>query len=232
MRKPVIGITRCTRIDDYIESIARAGGDPVVLEAEDDPIAALDRVDGVVLSGGADVEPALYGDAAHPTTDVDAARDRFEIPLSKAALARDLPLLAICRGVQVLNVAAGGSLIQDIPTSIDTTLSHAVNEPKDSIAHAVNVTPGSRLADALGRAASVSSCAVNSRHHQSVNAVAPSFVVSAVSPDGVIEAIERPDAAFCLGVQWHPENFWRTGEFAPLFDAFVEAARARRSEQA
>jgi putative glutamine amidotransferase len=230
--RPIIGVTRCSRLDDYLESVVRAGGEPVVLEPGDDPAAALGRVDGILLTGGADVDPALYGDAPHPTTDIDAARDAFEVPLSRAAIARDVPLLAICRGVQVLNVAAGGSLIQDIPSSVDTTLTHTVDESRDSIAHLVTVTPGSRLAGALGQGVAVATCAVNSRHHQSVDRVAPSFVVSAVSPDGVVEAIERPDSAFCVGVQWHPENFHRTGEFAPLFDAFVRAARARtRSKQ-
>jgi putative glutamine amidotransferase len=225
--KPVIGITRCSRIDDYVASVAQAGGDPLVLETSDDPAAALDRIDGLLLTGGADVDPALYGDAPHPTTDIDAERDRLEVPLSQGALVRDLPVLAICRGVQVLNVAAGGSLIQDIPSDIDTTLDHTVNEPKSAIAHPVQVTPGSRLAAALATDAHVTSCGVNSRHHQAVRTVAPSFVVSAVSPDGIVEAIERPASTFCLGVQWHPENFHRTGEFAPLFDAFVRAARAR-----
>jgi putative glutamine amidotransferase len=226
--KPVIGITRCSRVDDYVDSVVRAGGEPLVLEASEDPAAALDRVDGLLLTGGADIDPALYGEAPHPTTDVDAERDRFEIPLSQAAIADDMPVLAICRGVQVLNVAAGGSLIQDIPSGVETAIDHAVNQPRDAIAHAVQLTAGSRLADALGVAPNVATCDVNSRHHQSVGSVAPSFVVSAVSPDGVVEAIERPGSVFCVGVQWHPENFCRTGEFAPLFDAFVRAARARR----
>jgi putative glutamine amidotransferase len=226
--KPVIGITRCSRLDDYVVSVERAGAEPLVLETSEDPAAVLDRIDGLLLSGGADVEPGLYGEAAHRTTDVDAERDRFEIPLSREALARDVPLLAICRGVQVLNVAAGGSLIQDIPTGMGSSLDHAVEQPKHAIAHPISVTAGTRLAAAIGRPGDLESCPVNSRHHQSVGRVAPSFVVSAVSPDGIVEAIERPTAAFCVGVQWHPENFWRTGEFAPLFDAFVEASRQRK----
>ena len=225
--RPLIGITRCSAIDDYVESVRQAGGDPVVLETSDDPAAALDRLDGLVLSGGADVDPARYGDDPHPTTEVDAARDNFEIPLSQGALTRDLPLLAICRGVQVLNVAAGGSLVQDIPSEVESSVNHAIDRPKQAIAHAVQVTPGSRLAAALGTAPNLTTCAVNSRHHQSVADVAPAFVVSAVSPDGVVEAIERPSATFCVGVQWHPENFWRTGEFAPLFESFIQAALKR-----
>jgi putative glutamine amidotransferase len=218
--KPVVGITRCSRVDDYVESVKRAGGEPLVLDPADDPARGLDAVDALLLSGGLDVDPALYGEAPHATTEVDAARDRFEIPLSREAVARDMPVFAICRGVQVLNVAAGGTLVQDIPTAITTDLPHSIDVPKDHIAHTVRVTPGTRLAASLGAA-----CPVNSRHHQAVGQVAPSFVVSAVSEDGVVEAIERPGATFCVGVQWHPENFWKTGEFSGLFAAFVDAAK-------
>jgi len=222
--KPVIGITPCSRVDDYVESVTRAGGEPLVLATSDDPARVLERVDALLLTGGLDVDPALYGEAPHPTTETDAVRDGFEIPLSRAAVARDVPVFAICRGVQVLNVAAGGTLIQDIPSAVTTTLSHSVDVPKDHIAHPVRVTPGTRLAASLGSSTPLDSCAVNSRHHQAVGRVAPSFVVSAVSQDGVVEAIERPASAFCVGVQWHPENFWRTGEFAGLFGDFVAAA--------
>jgi len=223
--KPVVGITCCSRVDDYIESVKRAGGEPVVLDPKDDPARSLDRVDALLLSGGLDVDPALYGEAPHATTEVDAARDRFEIPLSREAVARDMPVFAICRGVQVLNVAAGGTLVQDIPSAVTTDLPHAIDVPKDQIAHPVRVTPGTRLATSLGASAALETCDVNSRHHQAVGQVAPSFVVSAVSADGVVEAIERPESTFCVGVQWHPENFWRTGEFSGLFAAFVDAAK-------
>ena len=226
--KPVIGITPCTRVDDYVESVRRAGGEPLVLRNTDDPAVALTRLDGLLLTGGLDVDPALYGETAHETTQVAPERDRFEMPLTKGALNDDVPLFAICRGVQVLNVAAGGSLVQDIPSAVASGLNHAIDIPKDHVAHPVHVRPGTRLAEALGAAADLDTCPVNSRHHQSVARVAPSFVVSAASPDGVVEAIERPEAAFCVGVQWHPENFWRTGEFAGLFGAFVEAATRRR----
>ena len=225
--KPIIGITPCTRLDDYVESVRRAGGEPLVLSNTDDPAEALTRVDGLLLTGGLDVDPALYGETPHETTEVAAERDRFEVPLTQAAISRDVPLFAICRGVQVLNVAAGGSLVQDIPSAVRSDLNHAIDIPKDHVAHQVHVRPGTRLAEALGPVTDMDACAVNSRHHQSVARVAPSFVVSAASPDGVVEAIERPGAAFCVGVQWHPENFWRTGEFAGLFGAFVEAARTR-----
>src|SRR5205807_1020154 len=104
--------------DDYVESVKRAGAEPLVLSNGDDPSAVLDRVDGILLTGGLDVDPTLYGEARHPTTETAPERDRFEVPLSKAAVERDVPLLAICRGVQVLNVAAGGTLVQDIPSAV------------------------------------------------------------------------------------------------------------------
>ena len=222
--KPVIGITPCSRLDDYVESVKRAGGEPRVLRNSDDPAKVLAEVDGLVLTGGLDVDPALYGEAPHATTETSPDRDRFEIPLSKAAVSADVPVLAICRGVQVLNVAAGGSLVQDIPSGIVTDLKHSIDMPKDHCAHEVRVEPGTKLAEALGPKIDLETCPVNSRHHQSVGRVAAGFVTSAVSSDGIVEAIERPDLTFCVGVQWHPENFWRAGEFDGLFGAFVAAA--------
>lgn len=225
--KPRIGVTPCSRLDDYVESVRKAGGEPIVLRNSDDPAKVVSRLDGLLLTGGLDVDPSLYGEDAHATTNTAPDRDRFEVPLSKVAMAEDLPIFAICRGVQVLNVAAGGSLVQDIPSAVTTELKHSVDVPKDHPAHPVAITPGTRLAAALGPQADLETCAVNSRHHQSVARVAPQFVVSAVAPDGVIEAIERPDRTFCLGVQWHPENFVKTGEFGGLFTAFVAAAKRR-----
>ena len=200
-----------------------------MLEPGDDPRQSLDRVDGLLLSGGPDVDPGLYGQSPHPTTEVDRDRDTFEIPLTRQAVARDVPLFAICRGVQVLNVAAGGTLVQDIPSAVATKLDHRIREPKDAPAHAVRITPDTVLAASLGATRQIDTCTVNSRHHQAVERVAPFFVVSAVSTDGIVEGIERPDSHFCVGVQWHPENFWRTGEFDGLFEAFVRAARHHRA---
>ena len=141
----------------------------------------------------------------------------------------NLPTLGICRGAQVLNVSAGGTLVQDIASSgVPAAIAHSVTRPKDHVAHPVRVSDGSVLASALGAAVDASqTCRVNSRHHQSVGRLGQSLVAAATAPDGVIEAVERPDARFCVGVQWHPENFWRTGEFRPLFDAFVTAAAER-----
>jgi putative glutamine amidotransferase len=231
MPKPLIGITPCGRVDDYVESVKRAGAEPVVLSNSDDPDAVLARVDGLLLTGGLDVDPALYGERPHPKTEAAPERDRFEMPLTRKAVEHDVPVFAICRGVQVLNVAAGGTLVQDIPSAVRSDVAHTIDVPKDCLAHAVRINPGSRLASAVGPPSRLESCSVNSRHHQAVGNVAPGFVVSAVSPDGVIEGIERPGARFCVGVQWHPENFWRTGEFSGLFAAFVEAARAHKERE-
>jgi len=144
--KPRIGITPCSRVADYVESVKRAGAEPIVLSNADDPSEVLKRVDGVLLTGGLDVDPALYGEAAHPTTEAAPDRDRFEVPLTKAAIAQNVPLFAICRGVQVLNVAAGGTLVQDIPSAITSDLPHSIDVPKDHIAHDVKVEPGTRPA--------------------------------------------------------------------------------------
>jgi putative glutamine amidotransferase len=216
---------------DYLSALDRAGAAVRVLDpARDDPRAVVETCDAVLLTGGVDVDPREYGDAErHPSVDVDPARDKYELALARAALERDVPMLAICRGAQVLNVAAGGTLIQDLPSVIVTTLDHAIDQPKDAIAHDVVVAAHSRLVNFLKTSSKPPyRVAVNSRHHQAIRQPAPFFVVSATATDGVIEAIEKPDSAFCIGVQWHPENFWRTGEFAGLFRGFVEAARERR----
>jgi putative glutamine amidotransferase len=229
-KTPLIGVTRCSRLDDYLASVEQAGARARVLEVSESPRAVLDVLDGVLLTGGGDIDPVLYGEDRHPTVDdAEPGRDEFELDLARRAMESDTPLLAICRGAQVLNVAAGGTLVQDIPSAIETELTHTLKDPKDCIAHAIRITCGSRLHEALGAGGDAAcSCRVNSRHHQSVGRLGRDLVASAVAPDGVIEAIEAPRATFCLGVQWHPENFWRTGEFKPLFDAFVEAARRRR----
>jgi len=226
MSRPVIGVAFPR--PDYLTALQLAGADVRVLSPEQDALpAALDALDGVLLTGGADVDPSHYGaEAIHPTVDVDPVRDGYELPLASAALSRRLPVLAICRGVQVLNVAAGGSLVQDLPSSGRASLAHAINEPRDVIAHDVSVTHGTRLADVLSSELQDGRTTVNSRHHQAVDRLADGFIVSAVAPDGVIEAIEHPDRPFCLGVQWHPENFHASGRFSQLFQSFVNAAAA------
>ena len=227
----MIAIAQSRRIADYEESVKRAGGEPVVIgTGTEKPEHILARVDGLLLTGGADVDPKLYGETPHATFEsAEAGRDAFEIELSRAAVKSGLPVLAICRGMQVLNVAMGGTLIQDIPSEVSGALPHSVPEPRFAIAHEVWVATGSRLSTLLAdHMEDGETCHVNSRHHQAVKAAAPGFDVTATSPDGVIEAMEKPGPSFCVAVQWHPENFWRTGEFRSLFEGLVEAANARR----
>ena len=182
-----------------------------------------------MLTGGEDVDPSRYGGTPHPTiVDVNAARDEFEIALVAEARRRRLPILAICRGVQVLNVACGGTLVKDIPSEIKGALEHRLQVPPHesyALAHEVWLDKDTLLARLMReRLSDADACDVNSRHHQAVSRLAPGFVSSATAPDGIVEAIEDPSVPFCLGVQWHPENFWRTGEFRPIFEGFVEAS--------
>jgi putative glutamine amidotransferase len=223
----LIAVSTNRRVTDYLESVRRSGGDPVeVADSHEAPEAIVARVRGVMLTGGGDVDPALYGEPRHPTYEAaESGRDAFEIALAKAALAADVPLFAICRGMQVLNVAMGGTLIQDIPTEVAGALAHSIREPRFHIAHEVWVAKDSMLWTIMADKLDGESLQVNSRHHQAVKRAAPGFEVTATAPDGVIEAMERPASRFCLAVQWHPENFWRTGEFRPLFEQFLQAAR-------
>ena len=224
----LIAITSCRKLEDYKQAVTHVGGDVRIVDATMTAEAALDGVDGLMLTGGDDIEPSRYGETAHATTvTAESGRDEFEIALVRAARARRLPIFAICRGVQVLNVACGGTLVQDIPSEVGAGVKHSLTVPPNTpyvLAHEVWVEKDSLLARLLGDRVSADSCEVNSRHHQAVKAVAPGFRVSATAPDGVVEAIEDPEQPFCLGVQWHPENFWRTGEFRPLFEGFLEAA--------
>ena len=225
----VIGISACRKLEDYRQSILHVGGEPRVLEVSADVEQAIAAIDGLMLTGGDDVAPSRYGEAAHETvTEAEPGRDEFEIALVAAARARNLPILAICRGVQVLNVACGGTLVQDIPSQIAGALAHSLAVPQHEpyeLAHEVWVDKDSLLARLMRERLVDEALEVNSRHHQAVKQVAPGFVATATAPDGVIEAIEDPAARFCLGVQWHPENFFRTGEFRALFEGFLEAAQ-------
>lgn len=227
---PVIAVSPCRAMADYLESVRRAGGEPEELVLGASIEDTISRVAGVMLTGGGDVDPALYGEAPHPSFEAaEPGRDRFEIELARAAFEADLPILAICRGMQVINVALGGTLVQDVPTQVDGAVPHSVPEPRYVIAHEVWVTKNSLLWTLMrDQLEGGDTCQVNSRHHQAVAKAAPGWEVTATAPDGVIEAIEFPGKRFCLAVQWHPENFWRTGEFRPLFEGFVEAARQVR----
>ena len=224
----LIAITACRKLEDYKQSVLHVGGDVRVVDSAMTAAAALDGADGLMLTGGDDVEPSRYGEPVHAATvPAESGRDEFELALVRAARERRLPIFAICRGIQVLNVACGGTLVQDIPSQVSGGVKHTFAVPPNApytLAHEVWVEKDSLLARLLGDRVIADSCEVNSRHHQAVKEVAPGFRVSATAPDGVIEAIEDPTLPFCLGVQWHPENFWRTGEFRPLFEGFLEAA--------
>ena len=225
---PMIAIAPCSKLPDYEESVRRAGGDTRILDrAADSPADIVASVQGLLLAGGGDVDPAIYGAIAHPTFDAaEPGRDAYELELVRLAIAADLPVFAICRGIQVLNVARGGTLIQDIADEVGTTVNHRVAMPQHSIAHDVWIESGSLLERLMGeRFEAGETCPVNSRHHQAAKKLGEGLVSSATAPDGVIEAVEDPTRRFCLGVQWHPENFYRTGEFRNLFEGFVQACR-------
>jgi putative glutamine amidotransferase len=203
----------------YSGEVAAAGGVPILLPAHDAALesvpAILDLLSGLILAGGADLDPSTYGEAPSPrTTPVRAERDRFEIALAREALARDLPLLGICRGMEVMNVACGGTLVQDLP-DVETHL-HTPGQFSD---HGVDLEPGSLAARAVG----AERVTVRSHHHQGVDRLADGLRATAwADPGRVIEAIERDDRAFALGILWHAEE--EPG--GRLMTSFVEAAAA------
>ncbi|UFN46963.1 gamma-glutamyl-gamma-aminobutyrate hydrolase family protein [Roseomonas sp. OT10] len=210
---------------NYLSAIAAAGGLPIALphlpELAD---AYLDRLDGLVVTGGAfDVDPALYGAAErHATVTLKETRTAFELAVLRGALARDIPVLGICGGEQLLAVALGGTLIQHIPDSIPDALAHEQPNPRTEPGHEVRVEPGTLLARVTGGAATLS---VNSAHHQAVARPGRGAIVSGTAPDGVVEAIEHPGYRFCLGVQWHPE-YGVDPRDGDILAAFVAACRA------
>jgi putative glutamine amidotransferase len=236
-RRPAIGITigyarqedeLFALRDDYVRAVEDGGGLPLVFAPgrEEDAPALLDHVSGLVLSGGADVDPRLYGEQPHPRLGrVIAERDAFELALCREALDRGLPILAICRGQQVLNVATGGTLVQDIPSEVSGAHDHDPETERWATTHQVTIVAGTRLRAILG----ADTVAVNSFHHQAVRDPGRGVVISARSEDGVVEGIEIPEQPFVVGVQWHPEAFWDHGRrFQPLFEALAGAsARAR-----
>jgi len=212
----------------YVEAVTTAGGAPVLipLNLNERALRAIyERLDGLLLAGGEDVHPKHYGEAVHEKCgQSDEARDAVELTLAGWALAEGLPILAICRGIQVLNVAAGGTLYQDIASQSPGSLKHDCwpDYARNYLAHQVTVNGDSRLAAIMGQ----SRVGVNSTHHQAVKDLAPGFTVVAQATDGLIESIEGHDHPFALGVQWHPEELV---EDAPpmrrLFEEFVSAAR-------
>ena len=216
--------------NDYVTSLVGAGFRRDEIEVLGPGATPSGPFDGLVLGGGCDVEPARYGETTLPGAGVETDPDRDALDFSLLAEARrdGVPVLAICRGLQVVNVALGGTLIQDVPRGPVSPIAHDVPESeKTRIEHAVSVEPGTRLA-AIAPAADLP---VNSRHHQAIARPAADLVVSAVAPDGVVEAAETADGPWLLGVQWHPENLAAAGEAASrrLVAEFARAVRERAS---
>ena len=208
---------------NYAGAVAEAGGLPVLLPHETELVDAfLDRIDGLIVTGGAfDVDPALFGATSrHATVKTKDTRTAFELAVTRGALARDMPVLGICGGQQLLHVVLGGGLIQHIPDEVPGALAHEQPNPRTEPGHTVKVAPGSLLARITGGG----DLPVNSAHHQAAKGEPDGVVINAVAPDGVIEGIEAPRYRFCLGVQWHPEYSINPGD-PKIFAALIEACR-------
>ena len=229
--KPVIGVTFSEDIGDdptnnYISAINQFGGIPRTLYpgiSEDE----YTDINGLLLSGGPDIDPVYYGEEEHETADIKADRDRLELPLFKWAIEKDLPVFGICRGIQVMNVAIGSSLYQDIPSQFTDSLTHKILKTSDDSWHNIKIQPSSLLNQITGD----TSAEVNSRHHQSLKVIGEGFTVTAQSEDGIVEAIEDGSKRFMLGVQYHPERMFKGQDSselkkhaAKLFEAFIKAA--------
>jgi putative glutamine amidotransferase len=219
--------------DAYIEAIRLAGGVPVVLPpvyGRPEIVEALAHVDGVLFTGGKDVDPARYGETLLNTkVSPEPERDAFELPLAAEAVERNTPVLAICRGMQVLNVALGGTLWQDIPDQLSEALPHYQKAPRDEATHTVEVRRDTLIGD-LVCGANGTLLAANSFHHQAARSIAPPLVPVAHTPDGVVEAIEAPSRDFVLGIQWHPEHL-TAAEHRRIFEGLVRAALRYRSRR-
>ena len=209
---------------DYVFAVERAGGRPLLVPPSSEGVEeTLDAVDALIFSGGSDLDPANYGEQPHEETfGVHPERDAAELALLTRALERDMPVLGICRGIQVLNVARGGDLNQHVPDIVGNDL-HKHNPPGVFSDHDVKIEPGTKLASLFGGTTDV-----KSHHHQSIRRMGEGLVESAHADDGTIEAVEDPSKRFALGVLWHPE----AGEDLKLFEALVEEARAYREQRA
>src|ERR1044071_3703486 len=229
MTKPLIGIgsdvfipegerDRAFVFTTYVDALRRAGAVPVLIPPQPENAAdVVDDLDGLLLAGGDDCDPAAYGEPRHPTVEpMDARRQANDLALAKLAREKGLPTLGICLGVQVMNVAAGGTLIQHIESDID----HA-SEPSDRHRHEVTLDSATKLASILGDG----HMNVNSSHHQAIKDVGRGLRVTAHAPDGIVEGLEDPRHRFYVGVQWHPEDMPKDDSATKIFRAFVEAAR-------
>jgi len=209
----------------YVKQVVAAGGMPLIVPPVPDVDQLVPVLDGLVLTGGSDIGAELYGQDRHPDTlGVYEHRDSAEVELLQAALDADLPVLGICRGMQLMNVVAGGTLHQHLPEVVESASDHK-GPPGVFVRHAVETVPGTRLAGIAGVGGAVHSC-----HHQSPDRVGAGLVVSATAADGVIEGIERPDRRFAVGVLWHPEEDLDGG--ASLFAALLEAAATHKLRRA
>jgi putative glutamine amidotransferase len=235
MPKPLIGLTT-TRLlkktaspafgtnELYAKAITNSGGLPVLIPlclSEDDLDALLARLDGILFTGGYDIDPRLYGNQPHPKVEgVDKDRDRVEIYLVREVIQSPKSFLGICRGLQVINVALGGTLYEHLPDQFPGGITHDNHDRvRDFLAHSVRVEPGNRLSQII----SSNQIQVNSLHHQGVRKLAPELVSTAQSPDGLIEAFEMPNHPFGLAVQWHPEEMQAYDEMCNLFQSFIQA---------
>jgi len=235
MKRPVIGITLDSEApggysnlpwyalrENYADAVTAAGGLPLPLPHEPDQAGDyLELIDGLVITGGAfDVDPVLFGAGErHPTVITKDRRTAFELAVTRGAIERDMPVLGICGGQQLLHVVLGGQLIQHIPDEVTGALAHEQPNPRDEPGQSVAVTPGTLLHRIVGR----DSLDVNSAHHQAAKGEPSGVKINAVAPDGVIEGIEATNKTFCLGVQWHPEYGVSAGD-ADIFRAFIAAA--------
>jgi putative glutamine amidotransferase len=214
----------------YVRAVELDKGAPLVISPHLEKAslrAIFERLDGLILSGGGDVQPVLFGEEDSGLLQhVDEQRDRAELALARWALAEELPLLAICRGIQVLNVATGGTLIQDIPVQVSDARAHSspTGRPRHTVAHTIEVAAGSRLATLVG----AGELGVNSAHHQAVKVAGAGLIITARAPDGVIEALEDPEHPFCVGVQWHPEAMVESYPvMRRLFEGLIEATQGK-----
>ena len=212
----------------YVEAVRRAGAIPVIVPPQPENARELvEELDGLLLAGGFDCDPTVYGEEPHATVEpMDPRRQSNDLALAEAAREHDVPTLGICLGMQVMNVAAGGTLIQDIDSQHDTDIRHA-SEPEDRGRHDVLIEKGTYLASLLPAV----ELNVNSSHHQAVGEVGRGLRVTAHAPDGIVEGLEDPKHPFYLGVQWHPEDMTGEGSASALFEAFIEAARRRSAEK-